>query len=251
MIKFAWVQYVSILLIFIWVFERIKIFVFQNQVVTSIPVAVPQGELGKEHLSWEDPIRRLWGTRASLSSGNCHFRTFLQRACWTLSGLHGFLSETKTGSPNVTLHKPCAFKVPRKTTRASLWKGSQGYETLWVLFCFVFCLCFGLGFQEKIAVSSCIFERVWSKTLPLLNWNAVCTPPTSISYFLSSSWLSQEICKSLVLSTPRYLHNAHSELWFPELKPLTGELKGAGQSLNTRVPETGTCGWRTRHLPSG
>lgn len=51
MIKFAWVQYVSILLIFIWVFERIKIFVFQNQVVTSIPVAVPQGELGKEHLS--------------------------------------------------------------------------------------------------------------------------------------------------------------------------------------------------------
>lgn len=138
MIKFAWVQYVSILLIFIWVFERIKIFVFQNQVVTSIPVAVPQGELGKEHLSWEDPIRRLWGTRASLSSGNCHFRTFLQRACWILSGLHGFLSETKTGSPNVTLHKPRAFKVPRKTTRTSLWKGSQGYKRLWVLFCFCF-----------------------------------------------------------------------------------------------------------------
>ncbi|XP_045389874.1 transmembrane protein 231 isoform X2 [Lemur catta] len=52
MIKFAWVQYVSILLIFLWVFERIKIFVFQNQVVTTIPAnAMPRGEVYKEHLS--------------------------------------------------------------------------------------------------------------------------------------------------------------------------------------------------------
>ncbi|XP_070119222.1 transmembrane protein 231 isoform X2 [Equus przewalskii] len=52
MIKFAWIQYVSILLIFLWVFERIKRFVFQNQVVTTVPVtAMPQGELYKEHLS--------------------------------------------------------------------------------------------------------------------------------------------------------------------------------------------------------
>ena len=52
MIKFAWIQYVSLLLIFLWAFERIKRFVFQNQVVTTIPVtAVPQGELYKEHLS--------------------------------------------------------------------------------------------------------------------------------------------------------------------------------------------------------
>uniref|UniRef100_A0A8C6QEL4 Transmembrane protein 231 n=1 Tax=Nannospalax galili TaxID=1026970 RepID=A0A8C6QEL4_NANGA len=51
MIKFAWIQYVSILLIFLWVFERIKIFVFQNQVVTTIPVSVPRGEVSKEHLS--------------------------------------------------------------------------------------------------------------------------------------------------------------------------------------------------------
>ncbi|XP_059008602.1 transmembrane protein 231 isoform X2 [Mustela lutreola] len=51
-IKFAWVQYVSILLIFLWVFERIKRFVFQNQVVTTIPVTgMPQGEVYKEHLS--------------------------------------------------------------------------------------------------------------------------------------------------------------------------------------------------------
>nr|XP_021528201.1 transmembrane protein 231 [Aotus nancymaae] len=52
MVKLAWVQYVSILLIFLWVFERIKIFVFQNQVVTTIPVtATPRGEVWKEHLS--------------------------------------------------------------------------------------------------------------------------------------------------------------------------------------------------------
>uniref|UniRef100_A0A8D0GCY6 Transmembrane protein 231 n=1 Tax=Sphenodon punctatus TaxID=8508 RepID=A0A8D0GCY6_SPHPU len=38
MIKFAWIQYVSILLVFLWVFERIKIFVFENQVLTTIPV---------------------------------------------------------------------------------------------------------------------------------------------------------------------------------------------------------------------
>ncbi|KAM4721491.1 transmembrane protein 231 [Rhinophrynus dorsalis] len=37
MIKYAWIQYVSILLIFLWVFERVKIFVFQNQVLTTIP----------------------------------------------------------------------------------------------------------------------------------------------------------------------------------------------------------------------
>uniref|UniRef100_A0A2R8MP92 Transmembrane protein 231 n=1 Tax=Callithrix jacchus TaxID=9483 RepID=A0A2R8MP92_CALJA len=52
MVKFAWVQYVSILLIFLWVIERIKIFVFQNQVVTTVPVtAMPRGEVWKEHLS--------------------------------------------------------------------------------------------------------------------------------------------------------------------------------------------------------
>uniref|UniRef100_A0A3B5MW32 Transmembrane protein 231 n=1 Tax=Xiphophorus couchianus TaxID=32473 RepID=A0A3B5MW32_9TELE len=39
-IKFAWIQYVSILLIFLWVFERIKRFVFQNQVIRTSPVPV-------------------------------------------------------------------------------------------------------------------------------------------------------------------------------------------------------------------
>ncbi|NXI49131.1 TM231 protein, partial [Chloroceryle aenea] len=38
-IKFAWIQYVSILLIFIWAFGRIKMFVFQNQVLTTIPMS--------------------------------------------------------------------------------------------------------------------------------------------------------------------------------------------------------------------
>lgn len=52
MVKFAWVQYVSILLIFLWVVKRIKIFVFQNQVVTTIPVAaMTPREVCKEHLS--------------------------------------------------------------------------------------------------------------------------------------------------------------------------------------------------------
>ncbi|KAG8437466.1 hypothetical protein GDO86_008243 [Hymenochirus boettgeri] len=41
MLKYAWIQYVSILLIFLWVFERIKVFVFQNQVLTTISVPLP------------------------------------------------------------------------------------------------------------------------------------------------------------------------------------------------------------------
>ncbi|XP_037623344.1 transmembrane protein 231 isoform X2 [Sebastes umbrosus] len=45
-IKFAWIQYVSVLLIFLWVFERIQKFVFQNQVLTTVPIQV-----GKPHLS--------------------------------------------------------------------------------------------------------------------------------------------------------------------------------------------------------
>uniref|UniRef100_A0A8C4XMQ4 Transmembrane protein 231 n=1 Tax=Falco tinnunculus TaxID=100819 RepID=A0A8C4XMQ4_FALTI len=38
-IKFAWIQYVSILLIFLWLFGRIKMFVFQNQVLTTTPIS--------------------------------------------------------------------------------------------------------------------------------------------------------------------------------------------------------------------
>uniref|UniRef100_A0A3Q1FRF9 Transmembrane protein 231 n=1 Tax=Acanthochromis polyacanthus TaxID=80966 RepID=A0A3Q1FRF9_9TELE len=45
-IKMAWIQYVSVLLVFLWVFERIQRFVFQNQVLTTVPVSV-----GKPHLS--------------------------------------------------------------------------------------------------------------------------------------------------------------------------------------------------------
>ncbi|XP_007558546.1 transmembrane protein 231 [Poecilia formosa] len=45
-IKFAWIQYVSVLLIFIWVFERIQRFVFQNQVIRTVPIPV-----GKPHFS--------------------------------------------------------------------------------------------------------------------------------------------------------------------------------------------------------
>ncbi|XP_060933325.1 transmembrane protein 231 [Limanda limanda] len=45
-IKFAWIQYVSVLLIFVWLFERIQRFVFQNQVLTTVPIPV-----GKAHMS--------------------------------------------------------------------------------------------------------------------------------------------------------------------------------------------------------
>ncbi|XP_072135904.1 transmembrane protein 231 isoform X2 [Mobula birostris] len=38
LIKTAWIQYVSILLIFLWVFEKIKIFVFENKVLTTIMI---------------------------------------------------------------------------------------------------------------------------------------------------------------------------------------------------------------------
>uniref|UniRef100_A0A3Q2PYN3 Transmembrane protein 231 n=1 Tax=Fundulus heteroclitus TaxID=8078 RepID=A0A3Q2PYN3_FUNHE len=43
---FAWIQYVGVLLIFLWVFERIQRFVFQNQVIRTVPIPV-----GKPHLS--------------------------------------------------------------------------------------------------------------------------------------------------------------------------------------------------------
>ncbi|XP_029951253.1 transmembrane protein 231-like [Salarias fasciatus] len=39
-IKFAWIQYVSILLVMLWVFERIQRFVFQNQVLPTVPIPV-------------------------------------------------------------------------------------------------------------------------------------------------------------------------------------------------------------------
>ncbi|KAI2648058.1 Transmembrane protein 231 [Labeo rohita] len=43
MIKFAWIQYVSVLLIFLWVFQHIQTFIFQNQVLptTAVPPFKP------------------------------------------------------------------------------------------------------------------------------------------------------------------------------------------------------------------
>lgn len=37
MIKFAWIQYVSVLLVFLWLFNHIQTFVFQNQVLPTVP----------------------------------------------------------------------------------------------------------------------------------------------------------------------------------------------------------------------
>ncbi|KAM4618526.1 transmembrane protein 231 [Polymixia lowei] len=45
-IKFAWIQYISVLLIFLWVFRRIQTFVFQNQVLPTVPIPMV-----KPHLS--------------------------------------------------------------------------------------------------------------------------------------------------------------------------------------------------------
>ncbi|KAM9470202.1 transmembrane protein 231 [Clarias gariepinus] len=45
-LKFAWVQYVSVLLIFIWIFQRIQTFVFHNRVLPTVPVS-----LHKPHFS--------------------------------------------------------------------------------------------------------------------------------------------------------------------------------------------------------
>uniref|UniRef100_H9GCR5 Transmembrane protein 231 n=1 Tax=Anolis carolinensis TaxID=28377 RepID=H9GCR5_ANOCA len=52
MVKFAWIQYVSLLLIFLWIFDRIKILFFGDQGIARVPTlqslsALPQ----KEHQS--------------------------------------------------------------------------------------------------------------------------------------------------------------------------------------------------------
>ncbi|XP_053487633.1 transmembrane protein 231 isoform X1 [Ictalurus furcatus] len=39
-VKFAWVQYVSVLLIFLWIFQRIQTFVFNNRVLPTVPVSL-------------------------------------------------------------------------------------------------------------------------------------------------------------------------------------------------------------------
>ncbi|XP_015283688.1 PREDICTED: transmembrane protein 231, partial [Gekko japonicus] len=52
MIKFAWIQYVSLLLIFFWICEKIKTFLFQNQVLDAVPVLPVSSVLThKEHQS--------------------------------------------------------------------------------------------------------------------------------------------------------------------------------------------------------
>ena len=43
----AWIQYLAILLIFLFVFGRVKRFVFENQVVTAVPLKIE-----KEHQEW-------------------------------------------------------------------------------------------------------------------------------------------------------------------------------------------------------
>lgn len=47
LIKMAWIQYLAILFIFLFLFDRVKRFVFENQVVTTVPMKIE-----KEHLDW-------------------------------------------------------------------------------------------------------------------------------------------------------------------------------------------------------
>ena len=42
MLKWAWVQYVSILIVFVYVFRQIKTFVFSNQILPTRTYAVKQ-----------------------------------------------------------------------------------------------------------------------------------------------------------------------------------------------------------------
>ncbi|XP_026540683.1 transmembrane protein 231 isoform X1 [Notechis scutatus] len=52
MVKFAWMQYISILLIFLWIFERIKIFLLRNQVLNMVQMSpLPPLLSYKEHKS--------------------------------------------------------------------------------------------------------------------------------------------------------------------------------------------------------
>ena len=47
LIKMAWIQYLAILFIFLFLFRRVKRFVFENQVVTTVPMMIE-----KEHQEW-------------------------------------------------------------------------------------------------------------------------------------------------------------------------------------------------------
>ncbi|XP_027016679.2 protein spire homolog 2-like [Tachysurus fulvidraco] len=40
MVKFVWIQYVSVLLIFLWIFQRVQTFIFLNRVLPTVPISV-------------------------------------------------------------------------------------------------------------------------------------------------------------------------------------------------------------------
>lgn len=53
LIKWGWVQYVSVLLIFLYIFNKVKVFVFQHQVVATVVDTSVVPHLGrKDKFSW-------------------------------------------------------------------------------------------------------------------------------------------------------------------------------------------------------
>lgn len=89
-----------------------------------------------------------------LSSENGGFTTFLQRARWTLSGLR--ISPQRQRMDWLYGTTPTSSKHGGNLQTLVCGKVA-GLQEGYVLFLVL--LCFGLEFQEKIVVSSYIFER--------------------------------------------------------------------------------------------
>ena len=101
MIKWGWVQYVSILLIFLYIFERIKVFFFMNQLVTTI---VERASDTKNKLMWNSrtqgdeenvPLRLCcWQNSYTASRYSDHTTPILHSLHWLLvaAGIQNILS---------------------------------------------------------------------------------------------------------------------------------------------------------------
>lgn len=95
-----------------------------------------------------------------LSSETGGFTTFLQRARWTHSGLRVSPQRQRMDFPVLYGTTPTSSKHRGNLQTLVCGKVAGLLEAMiFVMFCFLVLLCFGLEFQEKIVVSSYIFER--------------------------------------------------------------------------------------------